>query len=406
LSGHHRLAPSPELRRHWRFVRGLLVTLIVGLGLGSWWLLTAAGAPSKPPTNAGRTTSHWPPPGMTSTTAATPAAAAPTSTNAPVILPAVLGPGWLAPGSDPSVLPGPLLIADGSGNRLLIIDANGRDLWQFPRPGDLAAGQSFKAPEVAWFSPDSKQVVVASEDSSILYVIDIVTHKIVYTYGKTDAPGSGPNQVNRPDGVVMLPSHALVLPDAGNCRIITIPAGGQAISRQLGQTGMCAHNPPQSFDDPSGVFPMSNGDYVITEGNGHWVSEMSLAGKVSWSVQVPGVSAIYQTAEIGPDRYATVDHVFPGQALTFDHTGKVLWRYAPTGNQALNKPSMVIALPNGDFMVSDKVNNRLIVVDPRTNAIVWQYGHTGVPGSTPGFLNNPTGMDLYPPNALAAKIHQ
>jgi hypothetical protein len=53
--------------------------------------------------------------------------------------------------------------------------------------------------------------------------------------------------------------------------------------------------------------------------------------------------------------------------------------------------------------VSDKVNNRLIVVDPRTNAIVWQYGHTKVPGSTPGFLNNPTGMDLYPPNSMALK---
>jgi hypothetical protein len=54
-------------------------------------------------------------------------------------------------------------------------------------------------------------------------------------------------------------------------------------------------------------------------------------------------------------------------------------------------------------MVSDKVNNRLIVVDPRTNTVVWQYGHTGVAGSTAGFLNNPTGMDLFPPNAIAAK---
>jgi hypothetical protein len=64
---------------------------------------------------------------------------------------------------------------------------------------------------------------------------------------------------------------------------------------------------------------------------------------------------------------------------------------------------MVIQLPNGDFMVSDKVNNRLIVVDPRTNAVVWQYGHTNVPGSTPGFLNNPNTMDLYPPNSLLVK---
>jgi outer membrane protein assembly factor BamB len=399
MSSKHRLAPSPELRRHWRFVRGLLVALIATIGVGSWWLFVAAATPSKPPAVIA---SHVPPLGATTTTSKTTPAVAPTSTSGAIALTAS-GPGWLAPGSDPSVLPGPLLISDAGGNRVLVIDPNGRNMWQFPRPGDLAAGQTFKAPEAAWFSPDGKQVIVPSEDSSILYVIDIATHKMVYTYGTTDAPGSGPNQVNAPDGMMMLPSHDLLVPDAGNCRIIMIPAGGHAISRQLGQTGTCVHNPPLSFSDPSGLFPMSNGDYVITEGEGHWVSEMNLSGKVSWSVQVPGVSAIYETSEVGPDRYATVDHVFPGQVLTFDHTGKVLWRYAPTGDQALNKPSLVLALPNGDFMVSDKVNNRLIVVDPRTNAIVWQYGHTMAPGSTPGFLNNPTGMDMYPPNSMALK---
>src|SRR5450631_3551628 len=397
MSSKHRLAPSPELRRHWRFVRGLLVALIATIGVGSWWLFEAAATPSKPPATA----SHSPL-GTTTTTSTASPTVAPTSTGGAIALTAS-GPGWLAPGSDPSVLPGPLLISDAGGNRVLIIDPNGRSMWQFPRPGDLAAGQTFKAPEVAWFSPDGKQVIVPSEDSSILYVIDIATHKMVYTYGAPDAPGSGPNQVNAPDGMMMLASHDLLVPDAGNCRIITIPAGGRAISRQMGQTGMCVHNPPQSFSDPSGLFPMSNGDYVVTEGIGHWVSEMNLSGKVSWSVQVPGVSAIYETSEVGPDRFATVDHVFPGQVLTFDHTGKVLWRYAPTGDQALNRPSLVLALPNGDFIVSDKVNNRLIVVDPRTNAIVWQYGHTMAPGSTPGFLNNPTGMDMYPPNSMALK---
>jgi DNA-binding beta-propeller fold protein YncE len=277
-------------------------------------------------------------------------------------------------------------------------------MWQFPRPGDLAAGQTFKAPEAAWFSPDNRQVLVDSEDTNTISVIDIATHKMVYTYGTTGTPGSGPNHVSAPDGVVMTASHDLVVPDAGNCRIITIPAGSHAPSHQLGQTGVCVHNPPQTFNDPSGLFPMSNGDFVLTEGEGHWVSEMSPVGKIAWSVQIPDVSSIYGASEVGPDRYATVDHTSPGQVLTFDHTGKVLWRYAPTGNQTLNKPSLVLALPNGDFLVSDKVNNRLLVVDPRTNTVVWQYGHTGVAGSTPGFLNNPTGADLYPPNSLSAKI--
>lgn len=402
MSGQHRLAPSPELRRHWRVVRTLLIALIASLGVGSWWLVASA-TPAKPPAKSAGA-SHWPPLGTASQAPATKSlAAATTSSSGPIALTAS-GPGWLAPGSDPTVLPGPLLIADGNGNRVLIIDPNGRNMWQFPRAGDLAAGQTFKAPEVAWFTPDGKQVIVASEDTNILYVIDIATHKMVYSYGKAGAPGSGANQVSAPDGMMMLPSRDLLVPDAGNCRIIRIAAGSHEVSQQLGQTGMCVHRPPQTFGDPSGLFPMSNGDFVLTEGFGHWVSEMSLAGKVSWSVQVPGVSAIYESSEIGPDRFATVDHAVPGQVLTFDHTGKVFWRYAPTGAQALNKPSLVLALPNGDFLVCDKANNRLIVVDPRTNAVVWQYGHTKIAGGGDGFLNNPTGMDLYPPNSMTLKI--
>jgi hypothetical protein len=44
----------------------------------------------------------------------------------------------------------------------------------------------------------------------------------------------------------------------------------------------------------------------------------------------------------------------------------------------------------------------VIVVDPRTNRIVWQYGHTGQAGSAPGFLNIPDGVDVAPPNSLIA----
>jgi len=39
----------------------------------------------------------------------------------------------------------------------------------------------------------------------------------------------------------------------------------------------------------------------------------------------------------------------------------------------------------------------VIVVDPRTDRVVWQYGRRGVPGATPGLLRGPDGLDLAPP---------
>jgi DNA-binding beta-propeller fold protein YncE len=298
------------------------------------------------------------------------------------------------------VLPGPILIADEENDRLLIIDPRGRTMWKFPSPGDLAADESFKAPDDAFFTPNGRQIVATQEDDDVIRVIDVATHKIVYTYGSAGVAGSGPNRLHGPDGTVMMPSGDILSPDIKNCRIIVIPKGGHAISRQLGRTGTCVHRPPETFGSPNGVFPMSNGHYLVTEADGNWVDELDLSGRVAWSVQVPGVTYIYESNEISPNRYLTVDHANPGQALTFDRTGHVLWRFAPTGTQALNKPSLAIPLPNGDVMVCDKANHRVIVVDPRTDAIVWQYGHSSVAGSSPGYLKDPTGLDLYPPNSL------
>jgi len=40
------------------------------------------------------------------------------------------------------------------------------------------------------------------------------------------------------------------------------------------------------------------------------------------------------------------------------------------------------------------------VIDPATDRIVWQYGHDGVPGHGPGYLDNPDGVDMAPPDSL------
>jgi hypothetical protein len=43
---------------------------------------------------------------------------------------------------------------------------------------------------------------------------------------------------------------------------------------------------------------------------------------------------------------------------------------------------------------TDDYNERVVIIDRRTKRIVWQYGHTGVAGSGPGYLSKPDGLDL------------
>jgi DNA-binding beta-propeller fold protein YncE len=322
-------------------------------------------------------------------------AAQPLLTDAPWLAPPH-GRGHLAPGSDPSALPGDILITDHLNNRLLIVDPLGRVRWQFPRPGDLARGQTFRVPDDAFFSPNGKYIIATQEDDFVISVISVATHKIVYRYGIPGVPGSGPNHVDNPDDALLAPGGDIVSADIKNCRIITIAPPAHHLLRAIGQgSAGCLHQPPRRFGSPNGAFPLTDGRYLVTEINGDWVDEMSLTGQVSWSTHPPGVLYPSDTNEVYPGRYLTVDYSNPGQVVEFDSHGRRLWRFG-----GLNKPSLGLPLPNGDILVNDDFNNRVIVIDPVKHRIVWQYGHTGVAGSKPGYLHDPDGVDLTPPDSL------
>ena len=319
----------------------------------------------------------------------------PQASQAPWLAPAT-GPGLLTPGSDPSVLPADVLIADHHNNRLLIIDPQGRIRWEFPRPGDLAPGQTFLEPDDAFFSPDGRYIIVTQEDDYVISVISVATSKIVYRYGVPGVPGAGPNHLFNPDDAMLTPTGVILSADIKNCRVVIITPPAHTLTRVIGQTtNACMHDPPHRFGSPNGAFPMTDGNYLITEINGDWADEMSLAGAVTWATNPPGVSYPSDTNEVFPGRYLTVDYSNPGQVVEFTSTGHRLWRMG-----GFNQPSLALPLPNGDILLNDDFNHRVCVVDPATNRIVWQYGHTGHSGKAPGYLNDPDGVDLVPPDSL------
>ena len=314
------------------------------------------------------------------------------------------GLGYLAPGSDPSVLPGPILVADEGNNRAVLIDPAGQVIWQFPRPGDLPAGQTFKVPDDTFFSADGKTIIATQEEDSAVSLIDIASRTITYRYGQPGMPGSGPNRLDNPDDALLLPDGSILTADIKNCRILRIAAGTHVPAHIYGTTGICRHHPPTAFGSPNGAFPLRDGNLLVTEINGDWVDEMTLGGSVLWSVHPPHIAYPSDTNEVTPGTYLTVDYSTPGQIVMFDRSGRTLWRYRPTGAAELNHPSLALPLPNGDVLATDDHNDRVIVVDPRTSQVVWQYGHRGVPGSGPGYLNGPDGADLSGPASLLAQF--
>jgi hypothetical protein len=64
----------------------------------------------------------------------------------------------------------------------------------------------------------------------------------------------------------------------------------------------------------------------------------------------------------------------------------------------LDHPSLAELLPNGLICVNDDYRHRVVIIDPTTSSIVWQYGSTDQPGTADGQLNIPDGFDLLAPN--------
>lgn len=312
--------------------------------------------------------------------------------------------GHLLAGSDPSVLPGPVLIADRDNNRLLEVSPTGHVLWRFPEPGELAPGQSFKLPDDAFFAPDGSQVVVTQEDDFVISVVDVTHPRIAYRYGHPGEPGSEPGYLHNPDDAMLTPGGAILSADIKNCRIVVIRPPADRVTHQLGETGNCTHELGVSYGSPNGAFPMGNGDTVVTEINGDWIDVLKPGGSPVTDTHPPGFSYPSDTNEVRPGVFLSVDYTNPGAIETFTATGQLLWRYEPTGADALNQPSLALPLPNGDVLANDDKNQRVIVIDPHINRIVWQYGHTHEPGTGPGYLSNPDGVDLAPPYALTMRF--
>ncbi len=294
----------------------------------------------------------------------------------------------------PGPLQGALLIADRGNDRMLLVDPRHRILWRFPTARDRANGVHLFFDDDTFVQPGGKAIVTNEEDNQDILSVDIKTHRVTRLYGQPGVKGGGPNQLNWPDDAYVLPDGTLTVADAYNCRIIFIR--DHRIVRQIGRTGVCVHNPPRTLGAVNGDTPLPDGGVLVSEIKGSWIDNFSKTGKLRWSFQAP-VAYPSDPQPLPGGRILLADYSYPGAAVIVDRRGRELWRYGPTsGWGELNHPSLAFMLPNGQIAINDDYNHRVVIVDPHQHRIVWQYGHRGTPGSAPGFLKTPDGMDYIP----------
>jgi outer membrane protein assembly factor BamB len=303
-----------------------------------------------------------------------------------------------APGAGSPYFGNKLLVADRGSDRLLLLDDRGRVVWRYPSRGRAAPHGGFYFPDDAFFVHHGHAILSNQEDNDTLVELAYPSGRIIWRYGHPRTAGTAPGYLDTPDDTYLLRNGDLSVADAVNCRVLVISTRTKRVLHQIGTPGRCVHDPPAALGSPNGDTPLQDGNLLVSEINGSWIDELTLSGRVIWATHL-AIGYPSDAQQLGPDRYLVADYEHPGAIVEFDRRGRIEYRYQPTTLPgALDHPSLVELLPSGVFMVNDDYNDRMVAIDPATKALVWQYGVTGHPGTTPGLLNTPDGFDLLAPD--------
>ena len=302
--------------------------------------------------------------------------------------------GPAGPTSAGSPYAGTLLIADRGNDRLIALDASRNLTWQYPSATMPAPPGGFYFPDDAFFFKGGTGIISNQEDNHTIVEIGYPSGKILWQYGHPGQPGAAAGYLDQPDDAYLLKSGTITVADASNNRILFISPQGQ-VTGQIGN-GADAHVPGVSLAYPNGDTPLPDGNVLVSEINGSYIDEYTPTGTMVWSAHFPSVNYPSDPQQLGADLYLMADYDPPaeGRILEFNRAGQVGWIYdAQTGDPALKMPSLAERLPSGLIMVNDDYRDRVVVIDPTTDQIVWQYGLTDVQGTTPGLIAIPDGFD-------------
>lgn len=292
---------------------------------------------------------------------------------------------------------GHLLIADRGNNRLLLVNVHKRILWTYPSSKAHAPPGGFYFPDDAFFTNHGTSIIVNEEQNEVVVRLTFPGGRLRWSYGHPGVYGSHPGFLHEPDDAYVLKNGQIVVADDQNCRVLFLSPAG-TIVHQIGTTGVCQHQPPLDLGSPNGDTPLANGNILISEINGSWISEYTPEARLVWTVHLP-IAYPSDPQQIGRDRYLVADYSSPGGIYEFTRSGTILWSYqVPSGPAMLDHPSLAERLPNGLLMVTDDYRDRIVVINPVTQSIVWQYGQTDLSGTKAGLLNTPDGFDLLTPD--------
>ncbi len=162
-----------------------------------------------------------------------------------------------------------LLIADTGNDRVIEVEMrSGRVLWD-SKGISLSDGSSLHYPNDADYLPDGG-ILITDRDNHRVLVIDR-EGRVLWQFGETGVAGNGPKRLSGPHNADLLPNGNVVIADSGNDRVIEVsPAGEIVWEFSVGLSW------PRDADR------LGNGNTLITDSKNHRVIEVTPEGQVIW----------------------------------------------------------------------------------------------------------------------------
>ena len=242
----------------------------------------------------------------------------------------------------------------------------------------LMAGTGIPAGEPASVTTHCKK---GCTDNRVLLVDQ--QGRIVWQYGEFGVTGSGSNQLNTPVQNTYLhesngDDHVLIT-DQGNGRIIEVRRSDKAIVWQY-----------DGLNNPNSAELLVNGNILISDENNNQALEVThtTASAVVHTYTTAGGMAFSGVAFSSrlPNGHTLITDSNNNRIVETDEFGNDFWHFFTNtrlGSNPAPLPTRAVRLANGDTLISDQFNNQVIRVNAAGD-IVASYGTINDPGFSPG----------------------
>lgn len=297
--------------------------------------------------------------------------------------------------------PGNITIADQFNNRVIEIQTNGNIIWQFGRgPNDFTPRSIIGCNDAQRVGRNTlmagtgtppgviPQATNGFVDNRVILVDP--DGRILWQYGKFGKTGSGRDLLSVPVQATWLPARHVLITDQGNNRIIEVTLDKRIVWQYPGSNT----NASDQLNSPNSAELLPNGHILIADENNNRAIEVTRGDVIVATFTATNSVGAVAFASRLPDGDTLLTDAGNSRAVEVDTNDIPVWQFfTDTDPNSIPAPlpTRAVRLANGDTLISDQFNNRVIRVNP-AGEIVADYGLPLAGGS--GIGNN-VGYDIH-----------